>query len=78
MSNATDAQRAKWAGALTRRILAYYEANPEEWLSIEDMAIKFDCTPKQAQDAVTNLRTDGRCEQETMRIIRLVPFKVPR
>lgn len=72
---ASEKQLAVWAGALTRRIEAYFVNNPEEWLSLADMAINFDCTETQAAMAIAKIRADQRMTQESMRIIRLVPFK---
>lgn len=46
-------------GPLTARIRAYFDHNVDEVLSFEDVAIKFDCTHKQARDACRELREAG-------------------
>jgi hypothetical protein len=58
--------------SLIRRIAAFYRRNPDEWLSYEDMAIKFNCTRTQAQAACTNLTERYGMARETMHIVRMV------
>lgn len=57
---------------LTQRIAAFYRRNPEEWLSYDDMALKFGCTKAQAQAACTYLTERHGIPRETMHIVRLV------
>jgi hypothetical protein len=49
---------SQFDNALTRRILAWFTKNPEEFLTYDDMAVKFDCTPKQAAGACNTLQRD--------------------
>lgn len=60
----------------TRQVLAYFQANPEEWRSYEDMATKFDCTVEQAKIACMTLVDAGMAERESVLIVRLKPCVV--
>jgi hypothetical protein len=55
---------------LTRRIERWARANPLEYLTVDDAAVKFGCTPKQFRAAVANLRADGRRCVETVVVWR--------
>lgn len=44
------------ASPLASRIRSFFTARPDEELTYDDMAIKFDCTHQQAKDAVKGLR----------------------
>jgi hypothetical protein len=65
------APRNGWTGALTRRIEAFYAENPGEWLTWEDLCIKFDCTKNQATGALQSLRADGRLAWEIVAVVRI-------
>jgi hypothetical protein len=56
--------------ALKKRIEAWARENPFEYLTVDDAAVKFGCTPKQFRDAVANLRADGRRCFETVVVWR--------
>lgn len=58
-------------GSLMRRIEAFYEANPDEWLAAVDMVAKFDCTIDAAEQAVSRLRREG-FNLVSMRVYRLM------
>lgn len=64
--------RKKPTNSLMARIEAFFRANPDEWLTWADMAVKFDCTEQQAQRAMETLRLGGRLEWERVSMIRLV------
>lgn len=67
-----------WVNALTRRIMEFFERNPEEWLTYEDMAIKFDVTEEQARNACVHLRRTERAYLETQHLVRMAPIGKPR
>ena len=48
-----------YANTLSGRIRDFFEANPDEYLTTHDIAVKFDCTKKQAADAIHNLTRSG-------------------
>lgn len=48
------------AAPLAGRIRKFFTACPDEELTYQDMAIKFDCSRRQAQDAVKSLRRRRR------------------
>jgi len=56
--------------ALTRRIERWARNNPNEYLTVDDAAVKFGCTPQQFRVAVANLRADGRSVVETVTVWR--------
>jgi hypothetical protein len=56
--------------ALTRRIERWARNNPNEYLTVEDAAVKFGCTVAQFRVAVANLRADGRKCVETVVVWR--------
>lgn len=55
--------------ALDRRILDFFRANPDEELTIEDVAAKFDTSWHYAADMVRMLRERG--DLEYVRVARL-------
>lgn len=61
----------KHADSLRARIKRFYQDNPSEWLSFDDMAVKFGCTHDQAKMACHGLARNGRCALESMHIVRL-------
>ena len=44
---------------LDERILAFFQRNPFEEMSCDDMAVKFDTTPGYVAQALTRLRVAG-------------------
>lgn len=53
--------------SLVARIVGFFERNPDDWLSLDDMAVKFDCTADQAQKALQNALTLGMAtKRETL------------
>jgi DNA-binding GntR family transcriptional regulator len=44
---------------IRQRIRAYFDANPTEELTKSDIAIKFDCSEKTVEQAVTALKAEG-------------------
>ena len=58
------------AGSLQNRIRQFYLANRTEELTYADMAAKFDCTVKQAQDTVKELKRNG-FRLESVMVIRV-------
>lgn len=57
--------------SLRRRIEAFYIRNPHEYLTWEDLCIKFDCTKDQATTALQALREEGRLQWEVIGVVRL-------
>lgn len=41
------------------RIAAYFEANKDEYLTYDDIAVKFGCTRQQARNTVAELKARG-------------------
>lgn len=58
-------------GSLRTRIEAFYLANPHEYLTWEDVCIKFDCTKDQAVTAINALRDEGRMNLEAISVVRV-------
>lgn len=42
------------------RLMAFFEANPDEYLSYEDIMVKFSVSLSTAQNAVTYLKARGK------------------
>lgn len=57
--------------ALTRRVEAFFLANPTEELSYEDMAHKFGVEPRQARDAVKTLRMRKLPPVRVLHVVRI-------
>jgi hypothetical protein len=58
--------------SLVARIVGFFQRNPDEFLTYEDMAVKFDCTPERAAKATENAVTLGMCEsREVIKLVRL-------
>lgn len=58
-------------GSLLRRVETFFVDNPDEWLTFEDIAVKFDCTVYQARGAVERLNLRSKVLQlETIRVVR--------
>lgn len=55
----TDGRRV---GSLIHRIREWFIANPGEYLSYSDAAVKFGITEIQVQQAMSKLRAEGVCE----------------
>lgn len=49
--------------ALTRRISAWFLANPDEWLSIDDVAAKFGVPREYARWSLSRATADGRVQR---------------
>jgi len=60
----------------SRQIAAFFERNPSEELTYDDIAIKFNCTLRQAHMAVSYLRQRG--EVESTLVIRLTSEPQPQ
>lgn len=45
--------------SLRSRIREFFTHNADEYLTIEDVAEKFNCTTKQARDAIGHMRLNG-------------------
>ena len=45
--------------SLTGKLREFYDANPAEFLTAEDVAAKFDCTRRQANEALRGLTKAG-------------------
>lgn len=58
--------------SLNCRLEAYFERNPDEWLTMEDMVAKFDANSVQIRHAVTRLKRDGRLDLEPVIVYRRV------
>ncbi len=58
--------------ALTDRIASFFRRNPHEWLTFEDMGVKFDCTPQQAQKACEHLTTRYGLKRESQLLVRML------
>lgn len=63
--------RKRPTDSLMARIEAFYRANPDEWLTWADMAVKFDCTEAQFRKAVGNLRLYGWASLELVSVVRV-------
>jgi Fic family protein len=48
-----------YAHSLRRKLRTWFEENPGEFLTLDDMAAKFDCTRHQAERAMQFLRDGG-------------------
>lgn len=46
---------------LAAKLRAYFEANPDEWLTVKDIAAKFDVTESKARSTAKYLRDE--CNQ---------------
>jgi len=55
--------------ALTRRITSYFQSNPDEELSIADMATKFGCTKHCVTTAIGRIKPEGVIE--SVHVVRL-------
>jgi len=58
--------------SLNCRLEAYFERNPSEWLTMEDMVAKFEADRDQIRHAVTRLKRDGRLDLEPVVVYRRV------
>lgn len=63
--------KAPRADSLVGKIEAYFRANPNEWLSAEDGAAKFDCTAAQFIRAARNLQLYGWAAVDVTLVVRL-------
>ncbi len=59
-------------GSLLRRVEAFFADNRDEWLTFEDIALKFGCSVEQARGAVdrVNLRSKS-LQLETIKVVRV-------
>ena len=55
--------------SLENRIRQFFVNNPSEELTYQDMALKFDCTPNSARNAVGELRKAGMLE--SLHVVRM-------
>lgn len=58
--------------SLRGRIRGFFEMNPDEFLTWDDMCTKFDCTKEQAVNAIKAIRSRGRLEFEVISVVRVV------
>lgn len=59
--------------SLTGRVEAFFAANPDEWLTIDDMRAKFGATPRQITTAIDHLRDQGRIDIRAVTVYRAEP-----
>lgn len=45
---------------LATRLREFFERNPSEWLTRQDMVVKFSCSPKSLDNAIKNLNQTGK------------------
>lgn len=55
--------------SLTARIREFFEANPDEELTHQDILTKFECNPRTAETALAKLRMAGVLE--SVHVVRL-------
>lgn len=55
----------------TTQVRRFFETNPDEYLTLDDVAAKFGCTKQQAQHVVGKLRDAGVVE--SVYLIRKAP-----
>lgn len=58
----------------TQQVLEFFNRNPDEYLTYEDVAEKFNCSLQQARVVVGKLREDGALE--TVLVTRKAPAAV--
>lgn len=63
------------APGLRRRMLAWFEANPHDDLTIELLALRFDATLSSVKSEVSRLISEGAIE--ALRVFRLKPVDAP-
>lgn len=63
--------------AIAARIAAFFRLNPDEALTWDDMALKFNCTPKQAERACSYLTLRYGLRRETVPQPAMVRMVVP-
>ena len=67
--------KTRWPNSLRAKILAYFEANPDEELTRADIAEKFCKSQKTMDGTLARLREDG--EIEAAHVYRLPQRKRP-
>ena len=60
--------RGRWGDSLTQRVRQFFAENPDEELTYEDMAAKFDVPVNYCREVVRALKTKG--EIESVHVIR--------
>lgn len=70
--NGSNVRSGPWSKrqSLKNRLRVFYEQNPDEWMTYEDIAIKFGVTRAQAFYAVKNLRSSDAL-LETVTVVRV-------
>jgi hypothetical protein len=57
--------------AVQNRIIAFFEANPDEELTVDDMCVKFDCTEMQVRTALTHINERTPMRLQIVRVVKL-------
>lgn len=57
-------------GTITGRVAEFFERNPDEVLTWEDVGVKFDLSETQVRDVLKYLRKVKRLTVETVRIVK--------
>lgn len=68
----TAIPRGPYEFSLRRRLQAFFDDNPDEWLTWDDLCTKFGCSKKQAEAAMYALRQEGNA-LEVISVIRRGP-----
>lgn len=59
-------------GSLLRRVEAFFAENRDEWLTMDDIAVKFGCTVEQARNAVDRVNLLSKVLQlETIKVVKV-------
>jgi hypothetical protein len=73
LSDATKPTRQRRPSSALGRMRKFFEDNPGEELTYEDVSTKFGCTPRVAQIRITQAVREGWLRRET--VIRFNPPK---
>lgn len=57
--------------AVQNRIIAFFEANQDEELTVDDMCVKFGCTEMQVRTALTHINERKVIKLEIVRVVKL-------
>lgn len=57
--------------AVQNRIIAFFEANQDEELTVDDMCVKFDCTEMQVRTALTHINERTPMRLQIVRVVKL-------
>lgn len=58
--------------SLNCRLEAFWQQNPDEWMTLADMKVKFEANANQITSAIGRLKRDGRLDLEPVVVYRRV------